>query len=61
MSSPRITYAARQDATPEGELNDLAAVYAFVLARTKSAERTPEPDCRDDYESLERAEEADVT
>jgi hypothetical protein len=61
MSSPRITYAARQDATPEGELNALAAVYLFVLARTKAAERAPEPDGRDDHGSLKRAEEADVT
>jgi hypothetical protein len=31
MNSPRITYTARPDATPEAELNALAAVYRFVL------------------------------
>jgi hypothetical protein len=28
---PRVTYASRPDATPEGELTALAAVYAFVI------------------------------
>lgn len=31
MSSPRITYSARPDATPEAELDALAAVYRFIL------------------------------
>ena len=31
MSDPRIHYAPRAAATPEGELNALAAVYKFVL------------------------------
>ncbi len=29
--TPRITYRARDEAIPEGELNALAAVYKFVL------------------------------
>ena len=31
MSSLQTTYAARKDATPEGELNALAAVYRILL------------------------------
>ena len=31
MDSPRLSYRARDDATPEGELNALAAMYMFCL------------------------------
>ena len=31
MSGARISYTARPDATPEGERETLAGVYAFVL------------------------------
>ncbi len=31
MSDVRVTYAQRQDTTPEAERNALAAVYRFVL------------------------------
>jgi hypothetical protein len=31
MSSPRITYTSRPDATPETEASVLASVYAFLL------------------------------
>ncbi len=31
MSSPRITYTSRPYATPEAELDTLAAIYRFVL------------------------------
>jgi hypothetical protein len=31
MGSPRITYVARPNATPEAELAVLASVYKFVL------------------------------
>ena len=31
MGSPRITYIARPNATPETELSVLVAVYKFVL------------------------------
>jgi hypothetical protein len=45
MSSSRIIYRPREDATPEGELAALAAVYEFAL-RSKNA--APEPDdCHD--------------
>ncbi len=32
----RVTYASRPDATPEGELTALAAVYAFVIQAYES-------------------------
>jgi hypothetical protein len=31
MSNAHISYAPRPDATPEGELDALAAIYKFVL------------------------------
>jgi hypothetical protein len=31
MDDPRLEYLPREDATPEGELAALAAVYAFVI------------------------------
>lgn len=31
MTSARITYSPREDASPESELDTLAAVYAFIL------------------------------
>ena len=42
MSNPRIAYAPRPDATPEGELNALASIYRFVLdsAQKNAAGRT---------------------
>jgi hypothetical protein len=43
MSSARITYTPRSDATPESELDALAAIYKFVLechARKKAADPT---------------------
>ena len=50
MSSPRITYTQRSDATLEAELNVLANVYRFILdchAKKKAVVPTPEPDGRD--------------
>jgi hypothetical protein len=42
VSAPRITYVPRPDATPESELDALAAVYAFVLeAHAKKKAATP--------------------
>ncbi len=32
MSRPLISYVSRPDATPEGELSALSAVYRFLLA-----------------------------
>jgi hypothetical protein len=48
MGSTRLTYSPRPDATPESELDALAAVYAFVL---KCQEQTAaEQSGRDDAE-----------
>jgi hypothetical protein len=46
MNSPRIAYAPRPDATPEGELNALANIYRFVLDShvKKEATRPGSPD-----------------
>ena len=33
MNDPRIVYRPRPDASPESELNALAAVYKFLLDR----------------------------
>jgi hypothetical protein len=37
MSNPRITYTPRPNATLEGELNALAAVYRLILDSKKAA------------------------
>ena len=42
MSSPRITYSPRPDATPEAELSALTNVYRFVLGHAKKKEAAPE-------------------
>jgi len=50
----RIVDGHRSDATPEAELDTLAAVYGFILdchAKKKAAER-PVPDGPDDAEDL---------
>jgi hypothetical protein len=53
MSKPRIVYTPRRDATREGELNALAAVYKLVLA---SAEKKVDRPCdQDDGKGDERA------
>lgn len=39
--APRIIYRPREDATPEGELAALAAVYAFILERHKAKDIVP--------------------
>jgi hypothetical protein len=52
MGSPRITYVARPNATPETELSALATVYRFILSKSnasqKAVEPAPEPDGHDD-------------
>ena len=42
MSSPRITYAPRPDATPEAELSALAGAYRFILDCHAKKEAAPE-------------------
>ncbi len=51
MSRPRIQYVPREDATLEGELNALAAVYRIILdtCKEKAAARAM-PDGYDDME-----------
>jgi hypothetical protein len=41
MSKPTVTYAPRPDATPEGELDALANIYAYIL-RCAEARRAEE-------------------
>lgn len=58
MSSSRITYTPRPDATPEGELNALTAVYAFILRcsearRAEELEKGTRPGAPDDAKGLE--------
>jgi hypothetical protein len=51
MGSARIVYTPR-DATPEGELNALAAAYRFILdCHTKK--KVTRPSSPDDAEDLE--------
>jgi hypothetical protein len=45
VSGTRIAYTARSDATPEGERETLASVYAFVL-RTHQERQKPTPSSR---------------
>jgi hypothetical protein len=47
-SSDCIKYTPRPDATPEGELSALVAVYRFILDRAKSKEGGPATALKDD-------------
>jgi hypothetical protein len=38
VSNPRIVYRPREDATPEGELSTLSAVYKFVISQARRGE-----------------------
>jgi hypothetical protein len=49
----RISYSPRQDATPEGELAALAAVYAFVLQCSKQRQIAVEIS-DSEHETIER-------
>jgi hypothetical protein len=46
-SNPRITYAPHPSATPETELNSLAAVYKLILDRPVQKENRPTTSGRD--------------
>lgn len=46
-NAPRVIYRPREDATAEGELDALAAVYAHLLKNRKNVEPAPEPDVHD--------------
>ena len=41
MSNSPIVYRPREDATPQGELSALAAVYAYLL-KSRSSEKAAE-------------------
>lgn len=49
--APPITYTPRPDATPEGELNALAAVYRLILDRKKAAPESRPNDVRKDQDA----------
>ena len=42
MSTPRITYTPRADATPEAELAALVATYKFVLFDSQASKGGPD-------------------
>ena len=42
MNGARIIYTPRPDATPEAELDALAAIYCFVLTQSGASKRVTE-------------------
>jgi hypothetical protein len=62
MSSPRITYTPRSDATPETEISTLANVYRFVLdPANKSAAGVPSTNGNDAERDLSDSASNDST
>ncbi len=51
MSGLRIVYTPRPDATPEGEINALAAVYRLILDSKKAAPESRPDDVRKDQDA----------
>lgn len=51
MDGVRVTYTPRPDATPEAELNALAQIYKFVLAKQEAAGRAAPNDVRKDQDA----------
>jgi hypothetical protein len=47
MSKPAIRYRPRLDATPEAELEVLAAVYSFVIQRHENRNAAASGGCAD--------------
>jgi hypothetical protein len=47
IQTPRITYRARDDATPESEVSVLAAVYKIILAKKEAAPESRPDDTRE--------------
>ena len=43
MGSPRLTYVARPNATPEAELSALATIYRFILSKSNVSQKAVEP------------------
>ena len=48
MSTAIIVYAPRPDATPEGEIDALAAVYAFLIRARATKKAVAGPDGEED-------------
>ncbi len=44
VNKPRLDYVPREDATPEGELAALAAVFAFVIQAHERKKAAASPD-----------------
>ena len=53
MGEPRFVYVPRQDATPEGELGALVAVYRYILQRYERTKITEKLDGGDDEVTAE--------
>ncbi len=51
MSSPCLSYSPRSDATPEGEIAALAAVYRLILDSKKAAPESRPDDVRKDQDA----------
>ena len=57
MDNPRLVYVPRQDATLEGELAALAAVYAFVIqAHEQNKSAAPVTPLRSQLRAFNREE-----
>jgi hypothetical protein len=60
MDDPRLDYLPREDATPEGELAALAAVYALVIqAHERIIVAAPANERRKEVNSEERQQGQD--
>jgi hypothetical protein len=60
MDDPRLDYLPREDATPEGELAALAAVYALVIqAHERNIVAAPANERRKEVNSEERRQGQD--
>ena len=56
----RVTYSPRPDATPEGELTALAALYAFVIqAHERNIVAAPASESRKEVDTEERRQGQD--
>ena len=55
MSSARVEYAPRPDATPEGEVDALAAVYSLVLQKGREKKNAAGVTSTDDNDTKGRS------
>jgi len=53
MSDPHVTYTPRPDATPEAEVDALAAVYRYLLFETDASKRAARPTAPNETKGLE--------